>query len=266
MDTIKLLPKELHALEINYLKQRLAEMPAARVTLVHRNSKTYKIVLAGGHQYSVHSAKGASLLQIAEEAEQLRKELVILQAAWDAAYFEKVPDMVLPHPVRRVFLGYGGRQIAMDRKFFDSLTPESNTLYTEHKKYHYNGIYYRSKAEREIARIYTELGVEFKYEPAVLLNSSAKYTYSDFVCWDGITLSCYFHEHLGVNSLADYAHRAVTTISNYTSAGALPNVDVIYTFEDEDLTFDPDTVVMQMSLLIQNRLRNAYFPENRESA
>ena len=266
MDTIKLLPKELHALEINYLKKRLEEIPAAKVTLVHRNKKTYKVVLSNGHQYSVHSPEGAALSQIAEERVRLQQQLVILQTTWDAVYFEKVPQMVLPHPVRRVFLGYGRQPILMDREFFDSLTAESNPLYTEHKKYHFNGIYYRSKAEREIAKVYTDLGVEFKYEPAVLLNNSAKYTYSDFVCWDDITQSCYFHEHLGINSLADYAHKAVTTISNYTSAGVLANVDVIYTFEDDDLTFDPETVVLQMSLLIQNRLRNAYFPENKESA
>ena len=261
MHTIKLLPKELHALEINYIKNRLATLPAATFKSLYRNGKEMKYVYCSGHYYLLTAKEGATLLPIAEERAQLAEELKILQAAWDAVYFEKVPEMLLPHPVRRTFLGYGGQPIVLDREFYDSLTAESNPSHPEHKRYNYNGVYYRSKAEREIARTYTDLGIEFKYEPAVLLNSSTRYTFSDFVCWDRITQSCFFHEHMGLNSLADYAHKAVTAISNYTSAGVLPTVDIIYTFEDEYYSFDPELTVTQASLLIQNRLRNAYFPE-----
>ena len=194
----------------------------------------------------------------------LTHELTILQSAWDATYYEPVPVMVLPHPVNRTFLGFGGQPILLNREFYDSLTAESNQNYPEHKKYFYNGVYYRSKGEREIAKVYTDLGIEFKYEPAVLLGSSNKYTYSDFVCWDRITQSCFLHEHMGMKSLADYSHRALTTMSNYTSAGVLPGIDIIYTFEDEDFFFDPELTVSQVSLLIQNRLRNAYFPSTQD--
>ena len=261
MQALKLLPKELHALEINCIKQRLAALPVVKIRYVRRNGKESKIALADGHQYSVYSSQGAGLAVIADERMRLNEELVRLQAAWDAVYFEPVTKMLMPHPVKRTFLGYGGHPIVLDRSFYDSLTAESNPKYPEHKKYFYNGVYYRSKSEREIARVYTDLGFEFKYEAGILLNSSTKMTYSDFVLWDRITESCFVHEHLGLKSLADYAHNAVTTISNYTSAGMLPNVDVIYTFEDDFFCFSPELTVTQASLLIQNRLRNAYFPE-----
>lgn len=257
MNSIKLLPKELHALEINYLKIQLADMPVVKVKHINRNGKMFTTLFMNGHQAAISSKKGSELATIANERSTLTRELAELQSAWDAAYFEKVPEMVMPRPVERYFVGYGGQRVRMDRSFYDSLTAESNPRFLEHKTFFYNGIYYRSKSEREIARTYTDLGIEFKYEPAVLLNGSKTYTYSDFVCWDRITQSCFFHEHMGMNALADYAHRAVTAISNYTSAGVLAGVDIIYTFEDEDFYFDPELTVAQASLLIQNRLRNA---------
>lgn len=261
MNIIKLLPRELHALEINYIKMQLADMPVVKVKHIRRNGKTVTTLFLNGHQTAIDSERGSELVQLANERHTLIRELAVLQSAWDATYFEKVPKLVLPHPVKRTFIGYGGRKVQMDRDFFDSLTAESNPNFLEYKKYFYNGVYYRSKGERDIARTYTDLGIEFKYEPEVLLNSSKKSTYSDFVCWDRITQSCFFHEHMGMNSLADYAHRAITAMSNYTSAGVLPNVDIIYTFEDDDFYCDPELTVAYVSLLLQNRLRNAEFPE-----
>ena len=65
---------------------------------------------------------------------------------------------------------------------------------------------------------------------------------------------------MGLQSLADYARKGVMKMSDYTSAGILPNVDIIYTFESEDFYFDPELTVAQLSLLLQNRLRNAVSP------
>lgn len=261
MNMIELLPKDLHALKINTIKKRLALLPDVRIKDIRRNNKLSRYASYDGHYYLVDSERGAALARIADEHRRLTEELQILKSAWYAVYREPVPETVLPHPVKRVFVGYGGQLVKMDRKFYDSLQPESNPMFLEHKKFFYNGIYYRSKAECAIAKVYTDLGIEFKYEPAVLLNASNFETYSDFVGWDSITESCFFHEHMGMKSLADYAHKAVMTMSDYTSAGILPNVDIIYTFEDANYTVDPELTVSQLSLLIQNRLRNAYRPE-----
>lgn len=260
MKMIDLFPKDLHALKINAIKKRLALLPAVKIKDVRRNNRVSRYAFVDGHFYQIDSDRGAAFAQIADERRRLTEELQILKSAWNAAYRDPIPEMVLPHPVKRVFVGYGGQIVKMDREFYDSLQPESNPLYPEHKKYFFDGIYYRSKAEREIAKVYKDLGIEFKYEPGVLLNAGNKETYSDFVGWDQITESCFFHEHMGLKSLADYAHRAVMTMSDYTSAGILPNVDIIYTFEDDHFCFDPELTVTQLSLLLQNRLRNAVFP------
>ena len=260
MNTIDLLPKELHALEIIYLKQQIASLPVVKVKHISRMGRPVKTLFSEGHQCVASSAKGKDLTLQLCSRNTLVQELAVLQAAWDAAYCEPVPEMVLPYPVKRMFVGYGGQLVTLDRAFFDSLTAESNNSFPEHKRLFFNGIFYRSKAEREIARVYTDLGIEFKYEPAILLNGSVNYTYSDFVCWDRITQSCFFHEHMGLNTLAEYARKAVQSISNYTSAGIYPGVDIIYTFENEKFNFDPELTVSQVSLLIQYRLRNANLP------
>ena len=260
MNMIDLLPKDLHALKINTIKKRLELLPAVKLKDVRRNNKVSRYAAVDGHFYQIDSGKGADLARIADERRLLTEELQMLKSAWNAAYREPVPELVLPHPAKRVFVGYGGRRVLMNRKFFDSLKPESNPIYPDGKRYFYNGILYRSKAEREIAKVYTELGIEFKYEPGILLNGSNNEMYSDFVGWDDITESCFFHEHLGLKSMADYAHKGIMKMSDYTSAGILPNVDIIYTFEDIDYNFDPEMTVAALSLLLQNRLRNAALP------
>ena len=260
MNMIELLPKDLHALKINSIKKQLANIPTVKIKDVRRNNKLSRYAYFDGHYHLVDSKRGAELARLADERRRLTEELQILKSAWYAVYREPVPEMIQPHPVKRVFVGYGGQLVKLDRKFYEDLQPESNPMFLEYKKYFYNGVYYRSKAEREIAKIYTNLGIEFKYEPAVLLNASNTETYTDFVGWDSITESCFFHEHMGMKSLADYAHKAVLAMSDYTSAGILPGVDIIYTFEDADYNFDPELTIMQLSLLIQNRLRNTYYP------
>lgn len=109
MNTIKALPKELHALEINYLKQRLAGMPAVRIKHINRGGMTIKTVFSEGHQHSITTSEGAALFSLLEERLKLEQELKLLQSAWDATYFESVPELPIPHPVQRTFVGYGGR-------------------------------------------------------------------------------------------------------------------------------------------------------------
>lgn len=57
----------------------------------------------------------------------------------------------------------------MNRDFFDSLKNDDNKKYPKKPFNYFNGIYYRSSAEREIAVLYTELGIPFKYEPTIKL-------------------------------------------------------------------------------------------------
>ena len=57
----------------------------------------------------------------------------------------------------------------MNKEFFDSLKNDANSKYPKPTNNPFNGIYYRSAAEREIAIFYTEMGIPYKYEPEIMM-------------------------------------------------------------------------------------------------
>ena len=126
----------------------------------------------------------------------------------------------------------------MDKSYFDSLKNDDNTKYQKYKSNLFNGIYYRSAAERDIAIYYTEMGIPFKYEPSIMISGLTKAINPDFVLYIKELDSCKFHEHLGMKDYADYLRDTKVKYSNYLGAGLIPDVDIIFTHDNDDAPFD----------------------------
>ena len=60
----------------------------------------------------------------------------------------------------------------MDKQFFDSLKNDADTKHPKPTDFPFNGIYYRSAAERDIAVFYTEMGLPFKCEPEITIKGN----------------------------------------------------------------------------------------------
>ena len=175
------IPREYLALRINYCKQQLAELP--NVVRSERNIRGEKktVLVSESHCYSLNSTSGRKLAEVIQRRELLSCELSRLEGLWNSAFRGLPPADIEPRKIIRSFVDSTGESVIIDGKFFESLKHDSNPYYPEHKTHYYNGTYYRSAAEADIARFYTEQGIPFKYEPEIWLSGMSRPIYSDFV-------------------------------------------------------------------------------------
>jgi len=242
-----ILTQQLHAAHINLLKGELARLPEIK-KLKRYNHGSVHYVYGYGDRYSKETTeRGAKCKEIYERRQKLQDELDVYLNAWHAAYKDEVP-LIEPHMVKRTFAG----GILLDRRYFDAAKENVNSRYPDGRKYCYDGIYYRSKSESEIAKLYRELGFETKYETELYFNG---YTvYPDFLVYVPEVGGCFYHEHFGGLSEAKYVKDAQIKMSNYLAMGLLDGIDIIYTCERSDVPFCSDSTVADITALVMRRL------------
>ena len=126
----------------------------------------------------------------------------------------------------------------MDSAFFNSLKNDAYPFYPDNKKNYYNGIYYRSTNEVDIARYYTEQEIPFKYEPEIWIKGLNYPIYPDFVFLIKELDLCKIHEHFGMKNFVNYAQALQVKCSNYSNAGLVMDFDVINTYNFDSIPFD----------------------------
>ena len=254
------IPKEYLALRINYCRQQLEELPEVVRTKRCVKGVIKDVYVVNDHPYSRKSKTGQHLLQVEQQREKLLCTLSVLEGLWHSAFRGEPPSDIKPKPIRRRFIDVTGESVILDRKFFDSLKHDSNPYYPEHKTVYYNGTYYRSAAEASIARFYTEQGIPFKYEPEIWLSGMKTPIYTDFVILIEELDLCKFHEHFGLKHSADYSRKTSTTYNNYSGAGLLPELDVFYTYDVDDVPFDIRSLSTKLNSAIYNSMLGLDIP------
>ena len=233
----KYIPREYLALKINYCKKQLAELPVVVLHEHNVDGVLVKRVSTGGHRHNLDSVKGKRLYDEWLKRDELVRELHIYEAIWDC-YFKGLPPSYCPHTIKRTLAVDYNKRIVMDKAFFASLNNDANTKHPKNSNYWFNGINFRSAAEREIAIFYTELGIPFKYEPEITLVGLPYIINPDFVLYIKELDTCKFHEHLGMKHSADYIRDTKTKYSNYTGAGLIPDIDILFTHDTDNMPFD----------------------------
>ena len=236
--TDKYIPREYLSLKINYCRQRLKQLPNFSVNERQIRGVPKKIICADGHRCFIDSKSGKVLLDLKHEKEELEAQLQIYESIWQVNFRgEPVSDLV-PCKINRFLTINPGQSVTLDKAFFDSLKNDDNKKYQKYKSNFFNGIYYRSATERDIAIFYTEMGIPFKYEPSISIAGLTKTINPDFALYIKELDSCKFHEHLGMKEYADYMRDTKVKYSNYIGAGLIPDLDIIFTQEKEDVPFD----------------------------
>ena len=249
----KYIPREYLALKINYCRKRLAELPETHLAKhTVRGIQTVK-VKSGAHRFNLSSATGKALYDAAIERVELERDLAVYEAIWDRYYVLPPQQFVPPKIVRTLRTGSGGN-VVMDKQFFDSLKNDANTKYPKPDLYSFNGISYRSAAEREIAMFYTDFGIPFKYEPEVLLAGMNRPQYPDFVFYVKELDTCKIHEHYGLMSLSSYIRDLKIKCGTYTDAGLLLDQDVFFTYSTEDQPLDIRYIAAKLNAVIYGTL------------
>ncbi|MCR5594071.1 MAG: hypothetical protein K6F79_10035 [Saccharofermentans sp.] len=256
------IPREYLAMKINYLRSILSDAPIIKVVERKRGDKMVLRCVVNGHNYSSTSKRGRVLFQKSANINKLRKELDLLTALWNSSFVQDIPDDIRPVNSER-FLNPGNPslRIKMDWEFFKSLKNDSNSAHPETKKYPYNGIYYRSRAEARIAKFYTEHNIPFKYEPEIYLDGYSRPVYPDFVIFIKELNCCKIHEHLGLLQFDKYKKDVQFKFTAFTNAGLIPEYDLFYTSDSSDLMFDEKNLLPLLNTVIINSLISS-MPDN----
>ena len=234
----KYIPREYLALKINYCKRQLEELPEVKIYKHTVKGGVKKRIIIGSHKYDIDSPKAIECNRILAQREELISELQIYEAIWNANFKGEPPADCKPGMIKRYVTLATGEQVLMNRAFFDSLQNDDNKKFEKFKSNFFNGTYYRSAAERDIAAFYTDMGIEFKYEPSILLLGLAKPINPDFVLYLRELDTCKIHEHLGMKDSAEYLKITKIKYGNYTGAGLIPGTDILFTHDLDDAPFD----------------------------
>jgi len=234
----KYVPKEYLALKINYCKKCLEEMPNYVVVERVRRGKLRKVIKANKHMYTLDSKRGKEILTITDKRKQIESQLLIYETIWKCHFIDEPLPECKPQKVIRTLRIDIDKQVVMNKAFFDSLKNDDNSKYMKYKNNYFNGIYYRSAAERDIAIFYTNLGIPFKYEPSIMLAGLNKPINPDFIIYIEELDTCIIHEHFGMKDYSDYLTTTKVKYSNYTNAGLIPDLDILFTHDTDEMPFD----------------------------
>jgi len=232
------IPKEYLALKINYCKQQLAALP--EVVISHRTIRGVNklVYMTKHHTYSADSTQGEKLRICMQEREKHLCNLSKYEGLWKSCFRGEPPEDIKPEKKARKCFVNNTESVILNGAFFESLKNDANPYYREHKTHFFNGTYYRSPVEAEIARFYTEQEIPFKYEPEIWLKGLNHPINTDFVILINELDQCKFHEHFGLKNSTDYTRKTATTINNYAGAGLLPGLDLICTYDTDAVPFD----------------------------
>ncbi len=238
------------ALKINFCKKTLAKLPRIYISFKKIRGRKTPVCVVDSHTYTRSRDNGKRYFEIAGERESYTNELSEAESKWYGAYKCAVPDDIAPHKVVRYIRNATGDQVVLDREFFDSLQNDANPEYPEHKRYLFNGIRYRSVAEKEIAEFYTVNGIPFKYEPEIWIAGMNKPIHPDFVIYIKELGLCKFHEHQGMMTYVNYLRVIKNKYVMYTDAGMIPDIDILFTYDTEDLPFDVRTLWPRLNSMV----------------
>ena len=232
-------PREYLALKINYLRQTIANLPEVAVQHYYPAGDGRNRVVFKNHKYSSTSEIGKYYLKLKEGKEKLEDELRVYEAMWNMYFKGDLPEECVPVKANRVLYVDTNRPVIMNKAYFDSLKMCENPKYPRPDNHIFRGVHYRSAAEKEIAIFYTEMGIPFVYEPDVMIKGLVKTINPDFVLYIKELDTCKFHEHFGMRDYSDYLSNTKQKFSNFTNAGLVQNIDILFTYSLDDTWFDP---------------------------
>ncbi len=232
------IPQEYLALKINYCRQQLEKLPKVKLQIHNESGVPSMKLIVGDHRYRPGSEAGKEYYKNWLIRDPLERELQLCESIWHCYYKGSPFPECEPHKVVRTLFTDTGKQVILNKEYFDSLKNDADTKHPKPLDYKFDGIYYRSAAEREIAMFYTEMGIPFKYEPEVMIRGVNGFIYPDFVPYFKEIDNCKFHEHFGIKNSANYLRITGIKYTNYTNAGLVPELDILFTHDVEGMPFD----------------------------
>ncbi|MCR4688422.1 MAG: hypothetical protein K5745_02615 [Saccharofermentans sp.] len=237
--------EEYKLLRLISLKEELAKMPLVKCGTMRERpvvriykKKTSKTVTSS--VLSITTTKGKEYYKIAQRREQIIKEIKSL----DKHFAGKNKNFSIRLS-----------RCDLDEEFWNKSRNGKNPIPKPNNYYHH-GIQMRSRSEMLIAEILDELGLEYKYEPAI--NFGGITYYPDFLVYLPGLKRCIIIEFFGKCSTEEYVFDMASKIKAYSRGGLLMNRDFIGFYGTEDNMNSGDyiynCIVMVINLLAAEAL------------
>lgn len=115
------------------------------------------------------------------------------------------------------------------------------------------GIRMRSKSELLIAGLLDEAGIAFRYEYPLDIEVDGQIIlyHPDFYCLEPETRREFVWEHFGLMDDSSYRKHAEEKMMIYAFSGAFTEKNLIMTFEEKDLPFNPDEMQKKLARFLE---------------
>ena len=188
-------------------------------------------------EYSISSPHGRELLALSKR----RSDLLSLKKVLD--------QLVVPSSS---FIDPGMIDTYFDKSFWEHLRSGGVDGYEE-GRYEHNGMKLRSRGEVVIAQVLDSLGLEYKYEPSIIIGD---YRYNpDFAVYLPEFERCFFIEFLGMLDKYDYAAKNSSKIYSYMSSGMVINRDLLLFYGTQNSMPSVEDIVEDIVALISKWCR-----------
>lgn len=206
-------PREYILATLKYIDNRLMQIPHCNL-VVHSGHKRIRIK-DPCHEYAVDSLNGKRYMKYLYERRRLTEIRKSLTDFWKKNYKERIcTDNVSVNS-----------DVDLKVRDLSEKMDERNNPYENNELLYHNGIQFRSRVEMCIAETLDQLGLEYVYEPEIML--SYKRLSPDFIVKVPVFECCIILEYMGLLDDNTYVESAKNKIGIYMKNGFFPGTNLI---------------------------------------
>ena len=200
---------------VNIIEEEIEKLPVVKHGK-HRDISVLRIYYKKNgkcrhHECPVNSEKGQQLLRLKKR----RDALLIRRDQWRSLLTNDIDIHLLDlTKVHTIF----------DKRFWESVHVRSE-FESKSTGYRYKDMIMDSRAEMIVAQTLDSLGMEYKYEPQIIINGEIYYP--DFLVYLPEFNRCFFVEFLGKLDKEDYRSRNKFKLMDYLGYGMVINKDLL---------------------------------------
>ena len=236
-------PAEYLQAKLKLINSQISELPDVRAGKRDGRDVLRQITRINGkrivHEVSPNKQAGKVLL----ERSDYRKKLLAVKRQIEASLKGLAVNCEID--VRKVNTLY-------DRKFWEQIHTRAE-FETKEKGYDYKGMILDSRAEMIVAQTLDELGLEYKYEPRLIIGNDIYYP--DFIVYLPEFQRCFFIEFLGKLNDLKYITRNEFKLMDYLNSGMVVNQDLLLFCGFEDRMVNADDMKDDIMALIKKYCR-----------
>ena len=257
---------DLRRIALSLVEEQIKQSPAISFGTHIKHGKSVEVIRFRTNkdgesrwmEVSLSSKSGKKCVPIARKVAMLRKALLELKKS-DSSCCSGAPtelpgspnpqgDVIFPEPAKPAQKFTYEEWCALVENNDKSIT----------KGYRHGSRIFRSKSEVLIAQLLESLGLEYKYEPLMVINGKERWP--DFAVYCPETNRFFLIEHLGMMDKTNYRIENAEKILDYETAGFRTDIDIIYSMEFGPGSFSIDAVYGKLLglVLVQSRLGETY--------